>query len=202
MSCLFLPYNLPVAHGDVPKPCSLPTTTNMTASTSAITTEMMDYDQQLSQLLGNMTIQNAWRVVPDMPSEHTSAAFSPPAAQDSFMSDSSDSEDSHYQARCPSPLLLSAPLLTFDNLDLLFNVKAKSPKAKAHRKRAVRLRTSTSYSRPIDLGPLPYHRRRVPGSYLHSPRGVPRLAPATPRLRSGLQRPCELPREEGLEARP
>ena len=40
MSCLFLPYNLPAVHGDVPKPCSLPTTTNMNASTSAVTTEV------------------------------------------------------------------------------------------------------------------------------------------------------------------
>ena len=35
------------------------------------------------------------------------------------MSDGSDSEDS-YPARPPSPLMLSTPLLTFDDLDLLF----------------------------------------------------------------------------------
>ncbi|EKM53386.1 uncharacterized protein PHACADRAFT_259733 [Phanerochaete carnosa HHB-10118-sp] len=74
------------------------TTYSMNASTSFVTTDMMDFDQQLSELLGSMTLQNAWSVVPGIVKRDTSVPRTPPTAQDSFMSDGSDSEDSAYPA--------------------------------------------------------------------------------------------------------
>ncbi|GJE91371.1 hypothetical protein PsYK624_075210 [Phanerochaete sordida] len=182
----------------------------MNASTSLVTTDMMDFDQQLAQLLGGMTLQNTWNVVPDVAPHDASAPHTPPAAQDAFMSDSSDTEDAAYPARCPSPLFFSAPLLTFDDLDAHFGgagSKGKSRRGGGERRQrsggvhAVRLRTSASHARPVDLGPLPYHRRRVSGGHLHAPRGVQRVPAGTPRVRDRLLQPCELPRVEGAEGR-
>ncbi|KAI0691910.1 hypothetical protein BC835DRAFT_95316 [Cytidiella melzeri] len=82
---------------------------------SAITTEMMDLDQQLAQLLGTMTLQGAWNVKTDMARDVRSMGYATPskavmaAAPDECMSDSSDAEDSSpYQANAQH--LLQPPL--------------------------------------------------------------------------------------------
>ena len=101
---------------------------------------MMDLDLQLSQLLGSMTLQGSWTSPADLVSssvpvwrfvstdvviywrkakEELDKAYATLKAQDECMSDASDTEDFPYQARCPSPLFFSTPLLTFDDLDLI-----------------------------------------------------------------------------------
>jgi len=74
----------------------------MDACSSAYTTEMMDLDQQLAQLLGTMSIQNAWNQAQDLTRDVVpNMAYATPKAQDDCMSDSSsDTEDSStpYQA--------------------------------------------------------------------------------------------------------
>ncbi|KAI0343702.1 hypothetical protein BDW22DRAFT_1344657 [Trametopsis cervina] len=96
----------------------------MSACSSVITTEMMDLDQQLAQLLGTMTLQGVWNAKADVVRDAPNTGYAPgptPAAavHDEDMSDSSDAEDSSlYQARCPSPLFFTTPLLTFDDLPL------------------------------------------------------------------------------------
>lgn len=47
MSCLLMPYNPQRCHEVVPKHCSLPTSTNMNASTSAVTTEVCSSSYEL-----------------------------------------------------------------------------------------------------------------------------------------------------------
>lgn len=114
-----------------------------------------------------------------------------------------ETETAAHQARCPSPLFFSTTLLTID--DLIHDAKPKgkgiSPLIKAHRKRAssMRLRTPAVPPRTSRLGPVSYHRRRLPGNHLHSPRHVPGVPSGSPRVRPRFPRPGQSHRAEGVE---
>ncbi|KAJ3557452.1 hypothetical protein NM688_g1468 [Phlebia brevispora] len=190
----------------------------MPASTSTVTTEMTGLDDQLSQLLQNMTLKGSWNIVANIESEKL-LPTSHTAAQNYFKHESFDGmdcgtdmrpgddapcmEEPAYQARSPSPLFFSTTLLTFDDLPPpKTKGKGKSPLIKVHRKRAssLRLRAPTVHPKPDILGSISYHRRRLSGGRLHSPRPVQVVPPGTPRVRHRVQRYGQGPRAQGVES--